>query len=467
MGPPLRFTALALCLATACTPAALDSASGHDTDPKGGDDSSTEDSGETQELENRLANPGFELGESWWRSSGGAPSHAWATTGETIHDSDQLFEALEGSHAQKIWGLYSGTVPSDIEHGLTIVELTAGDEHRFAVHALSHSHDFLSDDNHAIAFLRYLDADGVVLLEVASTERMDRDSAADSWHELEVIATVPEGAASGQLGLRFHLSGWEATGSVYLDQASWTSTGSGSVEGERLLTWNDEFDGDSLDSSVWTREVLPAYTYNNELQAYTDRDENSTLRDGQLVITARHESWQGASYTSARLNTSTSASWLYGRIEGQLQVPAGVGTWPALWMLPTDWAYGDWPDSGEIDIMEHVGCDPDTVHGTVHTGAYNHTLGTQQGGSMAVSATTTTHVYAVEWTPDQMVFSIDDTPYFSFDNDGAGDSATWPFDQRFHVIINLAVGGDWGGYCGVDAGAFPQEYLVDWVRVYQ
>ncbi len=467
MNTRTKLTALLLLAGTACDRGGPAGDRPQDSGPPGTDDSGGGDTDVDPTLDNRLLNPGFELGESWWRSAGGAPSHAWATSGETIHDSSASFEAHEGSHAQKIWGLYAGDVPNDIEHGLTLVDLTPGDEHRFAVQAFTHSDDALTDDNHAVAFLRYLDASGTLLSETASSARMDASSAVDSWTELEVEALVPEGAATGQLGVRFHLASWDATGSIYLDAASWTSTGSGSVEGERLLTWNDEFEGDSIDSSVWTHELLPAYTYNNELQAYTDRDENSAVRDGQLIITGRQESYEGASYTSARLNTSTSASWLYGRIEGQLQVPSGIGTWPAMWMLPTDWSYGGWPDSGEIDIMEHVGCDPDMVHGTVHTGAYNHMLGTQQGGSMAVSATSSMHVYAVEWTPEQMVFSIDDTAYFTFDNDGAGDSATWPFDQRFHIILNLAIGGDWGGYCGVDAGAFPQEYRIDWVRVYQ
>jgi beta-glucanase (GH16 family) len=193
-----------------------------------------------------------------------------------------------------------------------------------------------------------------------------------------------------------------------------------------------------------------------------------SLGGGQLIITARRESYNGADYTSARLNTSAKAGWTYGRFEGMIQVPEGQGTWPAFWMLPTDWTYGGWPESGEIDIMEHVGCDPNVVHGTVHTGAYNHTLGTQLGVSVDLSsATSDLHLYAIDWDEERIVFSVDGAAYFTFENDGAGDSDTWPFDQAFHFVLNLAVGGDWGGYCGVDSSAFPQEYRVDWVRVYQ
>ena len=161
-------------------------------------------------------------------------------------------------------------------------------------------------------------------------------------------------------------------------------------------------------------------------------------------------------YTSARLNTEGKAAWTYGRMEGALMMPDGIGTWPALWMLPTDWAYGGWPDSGEIDIMEHVGCDANEIVGTVHTGAYNHMIGTQQGGDLMWStATSNLHVYAIDWSPDQIHFSLDGLRYFTFENDGVGDPATWPFDQRFHFVLNLAVGGSWGGYCGLDASAFP------------
>ena len=136
-------------------------------------------------------------------------------------------------------------------------------------------------------------------------------------------------------------------------------------------------------------------------------------------------------------------------------------------MLPSEWVYGGWPDSGEIDIMEHVGCTAGSVYQTVHTGAYNHLLGTQQGGETDRDATNGMHLYAVDWSADKMVFTVDGETVFTFTNDGAGDANTWPFDQTFHIILNLAFGGDWGGYCGVDTAALPQRYRVDWVRVYQ
>lgn len=428
-----------------------------DGEPDSGDTGGSDGTG------NLLANPGFEQGETWWRT-GGAVHHAWARTGDPIYGSDSTFTALEGMASQKIWGLYSGEMPSISEHGLTLSDLTAGDVHAFAVRAFTATPDVLSGGISAIAFLRYTDANGTVLLEVTS-DPINQDSETDTWHTLSVEATVPEGAVGGALGVRFTLPDWSATGSVYLDEASWTSTGTGTVEGERLLVWNDEFDGPGLDLDKWTHELLDPYTFNNEVQRYTDDTDVARIEDGQLVITADRDS--SGEVHSARLVSAGKGDWQYGRIEGLLMVPAGVGTWPAMWMLPTEWRYGGWPDSGEIDIMEHVGCQPDVVHATVHTGAYNHMLGTQRGASLGTSATSAMHLYAAEWTEEKIVFTVDGQVVMQFDNDGAGDPATWPFDQPFHIVLNLAFGGDWGGYCGIDWNALPQQYRLDWVRVYQ
>lgn len=444
---------------------ATDAADGADAaDGTDGTDGSDGADGTEPPQENRLANPGFELGETWWRD-GGAPNHAWVQTGDAIYGSSNTFTALEGERALKIWGLYAGAVPNDSEHGLTLTDLTPGDRHRFSVQALMASPDVLTGGTQAVAFLRFTNASGGLITEVLS-EPIDGDRAADAWHTLSVEATVPDTAVAGALGVRFTLPDWSATGAVYLDEAAWTSTGTGAVAGERLLVWNDEFDGDRIDPDKWTHEVLAPYTYNNELQGYTVSPHNSRVEDGQLVITALADPVTGT-VTSARLNTSGKGDWRYGRIEGLLQVPAGVGTWPALWMLPTDWRFGAWPASGEIDIMEHVGCQRDVVHATVHTGAYNHMLGTQRGESMGVDATGSAHLYAIDWTEERIVFTVDDVEIFRFDNDGAGDPATWPFGEAFHVVVNLAFGGDWGGYCGIDRGALPQEYRLHHVRVYQ
>ncbi len=136
-------------------------------------------------------------------------------------------------------------------------------------------------------------------------------------------------------------------------------------------------------------------------------------------------------------------------------------------MLPTDWEYGGWPQSGEIDIMEHVGYDPNVVHGSIHTLAYNHTIGTQKTAKLTIpTATTAFHKYAIEWFEDRIDFYIDNTKYFTFNNENKGWQY-WPFDKRFHLILNLAVGGNWGGAQGIDPAAFPAQMEIDYVRVYK
>ena len=412
---------------------------------------------------NRLDNGGFEQGETWWRPSG-VTNRAWARTGDGIHQSSETFTAYEGDYAQKVWGLYAGSVPNDSEHGLTLTDLTPGDAHAVSARLLTAADDAISGGSEAVLFLRYLDARGDVLLERTS-DPIDQNSQADTWMLLQVEATVPSGTASGEVGVRFTLADWSATGSVYVDDVSWISSGTGQVAGERLLVWHDEFDGDALDESKWTRLLLPAYTFNNEMQRYTASPSNADVDGGQLVITAHQEA--NGEITSARLVTDGKAEWTYGRMEAFAQVPSGVGTWPAFWLLPSDNAYGGWPHSGEIDVLEHVGCSPGFVYQTVHTGAYNHTIGTQQGGETTRDAAAGMHLYAVDWTADDMVFTVDGETVFTFTNDGSGSSATWPFDQDFHLILNLAFGGDWGGFCGVDVPSLPQELRVDWVRVYR
>ncbi len=242
----------------------------------------------------------------------------------------------------------------------------------------------------------------------------------------------------------------------------------GPGNGERLV-WSDEFSADGLpDPAKWGYDVGGSGWGNGELQYYTDRRrENARVENGTLVIEARREGYQGRNYTSARLVSRGKGDWLYGRFEARAKLPSARGTWPAIWMLPTDWAYGGWPASGEIDIMEHVGFDYGKVHGTVHTKAYNHTIGTQRGTSTTVpDASSAFHVYSLEWTAERIDILVDGTRYFSFNNEHTG-SAVWPFDKRFHWLLNIAVGGSWGGVQGVDDGAFPQRMVVDYVRVYQ
>jgi len=235
------------------------------------------------------------------------------------------------------------------------------------------------------------------------------------------------------------------------------------------LVWSDEFEIPGLpDSTKWGYDIGGHGWGNKELQTYSgQRSENARVENGFLVIEARREAMNGMNYTSARLLSKGKGDWLYGRVEVRADLPHGRGTWPAIWMLPTKNVYGGWPKSGEIDIMEHVGFDAGKVHGTVHTEAYNHMKGTQKTSIQTISdAQDSFHAYSIDWSAEKIVFSIDDKPYFTFDNEHT-DYTTWPFDRPFHLLLNIAVGGNWGGQQGVDDNIWPQQMKVDYVRVFQ
>lgn len=237
---------------------------------------------------------------------------------------------------------------------------------------------------------------------------------------------------------------------------------------EAQLIWADEFTEDGLpDPEKWTYDVGDHGWGNDELQNYSKNDlKNARVENGKLIIEAHADTSHPKGYTSARLLTRDKASWQYGYIEVKAKLPEGRGTWPAIWMLPEENLHGGWPKNGEIDIMEHVGYDPGKVHGTVHTEAFNHSIGTQKGGFMQVSDFNMKfHTYAIDWTADKIDFLIDGDVYFTFENTG-NDYKEWPFDQTFHLILNIAVGGGWGGQQGVASDIWPQRMEVDYVRVY-
>jgi beta-glucanase (GH16 family) len=173
-----------------------------------------------------------------------------------------------------------------------------------------------------------------------------------------------------------------------------------------------------------------------------------------------------AEYTSASLTTRGKAAWTYGRIEVKAKLPAGRGTWPAIWTLGSNRQVG-WPARGEIDIMEFVGFDPGIIHANIHTAKYNHKLRNGKGDKITIpDASEKFHVYALEWDAQKLDFFVDDKKYFTYSNEGTGPDA-WPYDQDQFLILNLAIGGAWGGARGIDDSIFPQRYLIDYVRVYQ
>lgn len=232
--------------------------------------------------------------------------------------------------------------------------------------------------------------------------------------------------------------------------------------------WSDEFDySGAPNPTKWGYDLGGGGWGNNEAQFYTNRLENARVEDGRLVITAIKEKMENREYTSTRLISKGKGDFLYGRFEVKAKLPSGRGTWPAIWMLPTDWEYGGWPRSGEIDIMEHVGYDPERVHISTHTEAYNHIKNTQKTAIKSVpGAMAEFHVYRVDWTPYAVRGYIDNQFIFEHINEGKGVDA-WPFDKKFHLLINLAVGGNWGAVQGIDDTVFPAVFEVDYVRVYE
>lgn len=253
-----------------------------------------------------------------------------------------------------------------------------------------------------------------------------------------------------------------------------TTTQPAGDEWEYELVWSDEFEYEGLpDTSKWTYDVGDGCPDlcgwgNNEKEFYTEkRQANARVEDGKLIIEARREEYETRDYTSARLLTRGKQAWRFGRIEVKAILPSGTGTWPAIWMLPEEWAYGGWPSSGEIDIMEHVGYEPERVYGSVHTEAYNHVDGTNFTKVISVpDAEEAYHVYAIEWTSKEIRWYVDDKLFATFTNENKS-YREWPFDRPFHLILNIAVGGNWGGAQGVDDNIWPQQMKVDFVRVYQ
>ena len=241
------------------------------------------------------------------------------------------------------------------------------------------------------------------------------------------------------------------------------------------LIWADEFEYEGLpDPEKWDYDVgdgCPALCGwgNNELQYYTrDSLHNARVGNGLLTIEVHREKVSGLDYTSAKLITRGRQDWKYGRFEIRAKLPTGKGIWSAIWMLPSDTSkYGRWPRSGEIDIMENVGYDPDTVVASAHTGSYYFTIGTQKNARIAVpDCNEEFHEYVLEWEEAEYRIYVDETCYFTFKNEGTG-YMEWPYDQNFYLILNIAYGGNWGAAQGLEPQLLPQKMEIDYVRVYQ
>jgi beta-glucanase (GH16 family) len=242
------------------------------------------------------------------------------------------------------------------------------------------------------------------------------------------------------------------------------------------LSWSDEFsgaDGSSPDSSKWTFDTGGNGWGNSELEYYTNRTQNAQIKSGNLVITAQKETYTGPdgvtrNYTSARLKTQGLFTQAYGRFEARIKIPAGQGMWPAFWMLGNDITSVSWPTCGEIDIMENVGKEPASVHGSLHgpsttghTSDATSTFSLPAGQNFADDF----HLYAVEWEPTTVRFYVDTNLYATFNQSQWPAGGTWVFNHPFFLILNVAVGGTWPGSPDTTT-VFPQQMLVDYVRVY-
>lgn len=242
---------------------------------------------------------------------------------------------------------------------------------------------------------------------------------------------------------------------------------------EYQLVWSDEFEGNQLDMDKWSYQFGTGSQLgltdwgNNELQYYTDREENVYVEDGMLHIIAREEFYKNKNYTSTRIRTVNKADWKFGRIEIRAKLPEGQGIWPAFWMLPTKEVYGGWPKSGEIDIMELVGHRSSTVHGTVHYGP-DWPNNRYKGGTYSLDSKKFSddfNIFSIEWVEDEIKWFVNDNLFYTITPTSLSPQ-NYPFNEEFHLILNLAVGGNWPGNPDGTTD-FPQSMVIDYIKVYQ
>lgn len=231
--------------------------------------------------------------------------------------------------------------------------------------------------------------------------------------------------------------------------------------------WKDEFNGTSIDNSIWGYDIGNNGWGNNESQYYTNSPSNAYVSDGKLVIVAKKENYNGSEYTSARLITKGKKSFTFGRVDIRAILPKGQGIWPALWMLGSKIDQTGWPNCGEIDIMELIGNSPNVVHGTIHygpQGATESTSLTSEYGLPSGDFSDKYHVFSLLWSADNIEILVDDVSYFKVNHTQVG--AIYPFNEPFFVIFNIAVGGNWPGYPDATT-VFPQTMYVDYIRVFE
>lgn len=410
----------------------------------------------------QASNSGFEYGV-------GNVATGWNKFGNAFREAIQ---PRSGSYSMKLFGNFTGG--SNVTGVYQDLPVGPGVRVAASAWAINRQADAMSGDNYAVLKIIFRDALNNDLLS-AESNRITFSTPKDTYRMLSVsLAQAPLGTHHCSVFILFvqPASTPFASGSTLFDDLRVSV-----LNNSNVLVWQDEFNGASLNLNNWEPMIGDGTAYglnagwgNNELQYYTSRPENVQVSGGNLHIVARKENYQGRQYTSARLRTKGKHDFLYGRIEARIKVPAGQGFWPAFWMLPSTTNYGGWASSGEIDIMETVNS-ATTSYGTIHFGG-TYPSNVQSGGSKLVSGglASNFHVFRIDWDPDEIRWSVDGVQFF------AESSKVWyssvgilneraPFDNKFHILLNLAVGGNWPG--NPNAGTvFPSEMLVDWVRVY-
>lgn len=324
--------------------------------------------------------------------------------------------------------------------------------------------DFTTRNKSAVAGSDFTSKSGTLIFAAGELDKtISIEIIADIFKEadeqFEIVLSNPKNAK---------LIGTVAVGTILNDDTFLPGNGDGYITPESYpgysLVWQDEFNGSAIDPANWKHEFGASGWGNNEWQNYTDRPENSYISDGNLVIEARKENFDGADYTSARMITAGLQEFKFGRIDIRAKLPEGQGIWPALWMLGSNFWTTGWPACGEIDIMEIIGSEPSTLHGTIHwdnNGGY-----ATYSGSTSLSQgkfSDKFHVFSLIWDDQQIRWLLDDVEYSSADITPPGLSE---FRQPYFFIFNVAVGGNWPGYPDATT-VFPQRMFVDYIRVFQ
>ncbi len=239
---------------------------------------------------------------------------------------------------------------------------------------------------------------------------------------------------------------------------------------EYVCVWKDEFDSSNkIDLDKWEFSVGGHGWGNGELQYYTDnRDENIMICNNKLVIRSNYESWQGNQFTSAKIISKE--SWKYGKIRVRAKIPLAVGTWPTIWMLPISYDGTNWPYCGEVDIVEHFGHTRGEIFFSLHSGEYNFYKNNKFHKRIQINEKINNfNIYELEWNEESMIFSVNDKVCYVAKKSECKNfnSQEWPFDNHFRLIINLAVGGYEAGKKGIDIDKWPQDFIIDYVHVYQ